>query len=790
MTRSSSPLPDPIDRLFAVFDPVNDAAEFESLVQSEPWVAADPMLGHLRELMEAPELGAAVAPILELLEGAREDPARAWTVYEARVAEFEAAADGLAPALEEIDRLVEAGEWDTTIKLASQSLPVAERAGLAIMVGRLRGALGISLIQTGSGNHAENVEAAGDLLESAAGLATEPVSRAYALMQLAWAWRARVTGDPAETVGKAVLILRDALAEIEGEGEPRLETTIQTNLAEVLQTHEAGDRLANLTEARELCLKALDWRSPARNPDDWAYTVLNLGATLEMLADLGVLSYDDPAEAYALVLAQTDRLVEASLVAHAYAGAGRVLRAKAQPDELGDEPDQQLMRDASDHFVQALKCVEQGDDRILYGRILNQLAEASEVLGEKGSAADASRRALAAVPPTVSPPQAHDAACRLGGLMADQGRWDEAADAFRIALVAAEFAFRARIELADRRGELRKAGNLSRWGAYAIARSGDTEEAVRVLDGGRTRELAERLEQQAEPDLENLPPELVTGRPLGPPVIPPPPTPSTPGIVPSPDDVLRQIRGLPGLENFAVGTPRERIAEAIEPGWPLVFIDPAPQGTFIALVQADGDGDGEVEIDPLFLKNPTSREVLLRLAFGDYQNPASSDSYVGTASDLTPGRRLDRALDFILPWLGENLVRPIATRLEEAGARGVSLVLSGPLGLAPLHAASWTEAGNHVTLLDKFPVRYAPSATMLAACLAKTRRAPSSARLLALGNPAGAGLPAAEVEVAELARCFESGRAAPGLSRARRSARVWRQRDHPRRPSYRGRGAA
>ena len=88
----------------------------------------------------------------------------------------------------------------------------------------------------------------------------------------------RLRGDPAQNIEQAISLMRAGLAELDGSEDLHLRTTLQTNLATALLRRERGDRAENLREGIELCERALEYRSPERDGNDWAYTQLNLGA--------------------------------------------------------------------------------------------------------------------------------------------------------------------------------------------------------------------------------------------------------------------------------------------------------------------------------------------------------------------------------------------------------------------------------------------------------------------------------------------------------------------------------
>jgi hypothetical protein len=131
------------------------------------------------------------------------------------------------------------------------------------------------------------------------------------------------------------------------------------------------------------------------------------------------------------------------------------------------------------------------------------------------------------------------------------------------------------------------------------------------------------------------------------------------------------------------------------------------------------------------------------LIVGDGAEPdASDDDGASYLFSLGGGDNADlrRALDQLLPWLGTTIGHPIAEILRAREATGATLILCGPLGLAPLHAASWQQDGQARCLVDEFAIRFAPSAVVCAAALRRAARQ-RPARLVALADPQGTSRP-------------------------------------------------
>ena len=349
-----------------------------------------------------------------------------------------------------------------------------------------------------------------------------------------------------------------------------------------------------------------------------------------------------------------------------------------------------------------------------------------------------------------------DAGYRLAGLLVERGDWTGAADAYRDAIEAAELLFHARLETESRHSDIRRYGQLFRWASIAIAAAGDPVEAALVLESGRTREIRRRLglERREADRIDELPQELAeryrtavedlkrspfggsAGREL--------------------QETLELIRSVDGFQGFGGAASVTDLAAAIEPGCPLVYINPTPAGTLLLIVTSEGE---VVEAATYFL-DPTAQQVYLRLMAGNVAGdrslleaaePSSYLALVAGYSDRPP----EQDLKEVLPWLGEEIARPIRDLATEAGATGITVVGCGPISLAPVHAAWWvSEHEGRRCLIDEVEVRHAQSALVAGVGLRRAgERVDGSAALVALADPTR-DLDAAEPEVREIGRYF------------------------------------
>jgi len=131
-------------------------------------------------------------------------------------------------------------------------------------------------------------------------------------------------------------------------------------------------------------------------------------------------------------------------------------------------------------------------ERIHHGRALAALARVREKLEDLAGATIAVREALEILTIDSEPIGCAHAAQQLAWLKAQEHDWEESAAAYRKAVAATDLVFYARLETTSREADIRTAGNVCRWAAFAIAKAGALHEALLVLEGWRTREFRRR----------------------------------------------------------------------------------------------------------------------------------------------------------------------------------------------------------------------------------------------------------------------------------------------------------
>lgn len=767
----AKPPPEGADLLMAVLE-VSTAEEFGRFLAENPLILSKEVLGELRRMSSDPVAGPAFAALDELLHtAALGDPVAAWKSYESRRQEVEGSGNGFDAKLKEAEAALAVNEVERVIEIVTEVLPAIHGSGLVIMESLFYEMRGKALVQRREGDRATNLEAAISDFRKAAIRAPVDNHQAMVLMHAGIAFRERIHGDRTRNLEQAIELLREALTLLDESASPELWAILRTNLASTLLAFEGPARVERLREAAELCRVALAYRTPERDAVDWAYTQINYAFVLQDLAALGDGDVSEAKSAFGEVIAEADRFPQKWLVGVAHCALGRIelIASERSPEEqmAAVESEAEERRQHEEEVAQlelARQQLETGlkltlDDPLVIrrGRALDDLAAVLTRLDRPQEAIPVGREALEIMRPSTAPRECLSIGGRLGDQLATEGEWEEAAAAFAEALDAAEFSFYGRLETAAREDEARRAGELARWAAMVFARIGRLEEAALALESGRTRELRRRLGigEAEEERLAQMPRELreafetasaaLSGSPLD-------DSAADAGL--ALQEVLEEIRRLPGMADFATGPHWNDLSAAVDAKWPLVYVNPTPWGTLFLRIAAR---DGGTEADALILDEPNSLEVYYRLALGTALDPAAPpglrpSSYLAAVADEGTAV-LKAGLEQVLPWLGERLCEPLARWLHEGGDTRVTLVPCGPISTAPLGAAPWEEGGDERCLLDIAAVRYAPSALIAARARARVANAAGEPKLLALADPDGS-LDGAEPEVQEIAKHF------------------------------------
>jgi hypothetical protein len=752
--------------------------QFLALIENYPVVLGDVMRRRLAEMAAAPP-GLVFKRWERLIAAARHDPIAAWEKHALDLTRDNEISREVGREVEKIQEAERLHEPARVIELAEPAAAKALEAELSPAVAILEAMRAHAFLNRPDENRQDNIDKAIAGFGRALTFTIIPEEAARLHMHLGIAMAERTREDPSDNLEAALNAQLQALEILPPDGSPDLRSTIQTNIATTLLRRQRGEKIANLREALALCEEVLRYRSIDRDPNEWAVAQLNYAPTLQQLANLG---QGDRAEAEAAFLEVIDAapLIDDDKVANAHYQLGRMLRIGAEfnPEQFVEDwdPDarddatrgaeeaetERLLLEARAHLEAAIEFYRSEHEPAATGRSFTELANVLDRLDYMEEATGSAEEGLRLLPLTTDPRESARVAGTLGNLHARQGNWDRSAAAFRAAVEAAEFAFYSRLDSSFREQEAKTTLNLSRWAAFAVAAAGDAPEALMILESGRSRDLRHRLGlgEAASRDLDELPEELrlryinatkdLACSPLG-----------EEGAAAGRalQEVLRDIRRIVGFEAFATRPHQSDLLGALEADWPIMYVNPTPYGTLLLLLEQTGE---EASADALFLDQPTSLEVLMRLLAGDgAESPdlietTEYGSFLSGASGFGGAPRdVQKDVEHVLPWLGDSLAAPIHDALTGAAARGVTLVPCGPIALAPLHAAPWGEGDTTRYLVDDFEIRYAPSATFAAAGLSRaTQRTQHKTSLVALVDPED-NLSAARAEFEELSGGFD-----------------------------------
>ena len=707
--------------------------------------------------------------VLSALLTSRKDPAAAWATYTAERERIRREEEELEPQIRSIMTAAESDDWTYLRENLEPSLTRGRRAGLIYETAVLSFTKGDFYWRRPDGQHASNIETSLAAFLEGFGLSSmipRPDLAIESAHRLAVAYGERMLGDHLEDLPKSELLLREILKTLPPD-EQSLLAMCHTNLAVLLLRTSDGDNIeARLEEAREHCQEALRFRRITRNANDWTYSQLTLGDIQRVTAIHRDESCSPALRSYKKVLQNRHRISDSSLVAASYHRLSRLeLQMLEYANAVGNPSSPKNVArgiDTTNLLSQALSNLQgaveySSRDSHLNATILIDLSRAKRMAGQISEAIAAGESALTYLRPAVDPENCRVIAGHLGDIYASLGRWHECANAFLLGVEAAELMFHSRVNFATRLAEIRSAGNIYRWTAYVLARDNQLSRAVEILELGRARELRDRepLSMEELLQLKSAPQELqdrfneavsdLSAAPFGE---------ASRQAIRAYHLALVEIRQEIGLANSGFEGDLNRIASAASEGWPLVYVDPTPWGTVLFSVTR---AQGVPKVKFAFL-DVTSLHIYLRIMLGPF-DPSGPTANVPPLSYLLNasqgGDDLEDAIELLLPWLGESVVRHIASLEDVRRCIGATLILCGPIGAAPLHAATWNSEGAERTLIDSVSIRYCPSALALGSCIRRAESYESDLRLLALGNPESKdprkALPGAEREVEAIA---------------------------------------
>jgi CHAT domain-containing protein/tetratricopeptide (TPR) repeat protein len=629
--------------------------------------------------------------------------------------------------------------------------------------------LGTVLVQRRDASHAERIEEAIGVLQRALELCAgepDPTLEGRAVAHLGIAYWERRRGDRGENLERARAYIERALGIFTREEHPEEWALNNTNLALVYLDRQVGEREENVEAALRHCQLALEVRSFDRNPVDWAYTQINLGMVY-LQRTIG--DRRDNLERALFCFEQALR---------GFTREGSPLQWAQLQHNIADIHLRRENRNRGAEVAEAIRHLELAVEErtrdtapLDWARSTDLLAQA---LLERDGPGDAERastglnEALEILTPTNAPQECRDVAYRLGRLWSQRRDWPRAAVAYLTGVDAEEVLYQSRSSAMARSQELHEVPQLSRWTAYALARAGSLDQAVEVLENWRAREVGallardeadltrlRELDQRTFEQFSSARAELQQAELR-------PADPTQPAVDAAEferaarhfDQVVEAVRELPGLERFLRGPSITEIARIAAGGPPLAYLLPTPDGSMTLLVAPGASQQDPSSVQLVEGANLTSKDVIELLLFRrDRRRPTPGFLPAQGGADT----KFEIAMDNAMRAVGRGLLLPLTQVLRQRGFTSVVLIPCGPVGLLPLHAASWQEAGRVTYLSDELLVSYAPSAVAYRAARERAQRLGRRPLVLVgVGNPKSSlpDLPAAEAELTAIRRIF------------------------------------
>jgi hypothetical protein len=206
------------------------------------------------------------------------------------------------------------------------------------------------------------------------------------------------------------------------------------------------------------------------------------------------------------------------------------------------------------------------------------------------------------------------------------------------------------------------------------------------------------------------------------------------------DDLVGQVRGLKGFEDFLRPPPLDSLLGAAARG-PVVIVNVSQWRCDALIITTDG-------VQVVRLPDLTAEEITRRTAsfLAVLQDSLSADPGLSFAAALEARARSLRERDGVLrsttEWLWDAVAEPVLaalgiSRADPAGPQArVWWCPTGLLALLPLHGAGYHQAGDGRTVLDRVISSYTPTLRALRdAMKGRTDVSPGAGRLLFVGVP-------------------------------------------------------
>ncbi|MFF5922699.1 CHAT domain-containing protein [Streptomyces flavochromogenes] len=377
----------------------------------------------------------------------------------------------------------------------------------------------------------------------------------------------------------------------------------------------------------------------------------------------------------------------------------------------------------------------------LLTRVANVLALGFRHLGDGDALTEAlgcyREAAASAGSPTDSRAEAAD---RWGGLAAEAGRFDVAAEGYAAAVRLLPRLAGRRLGREDAQYWLGRFAGVAADAAACALAAGDAVSAVTLLESGRCVLAAQALDSRGDlSDLHERAPELAERFRTLTAEFETDTTSDRVALADELDAVTERIRALPGMERFLRPPLLTDLTAQAHEG-PIVYVNVSHHRCDALIITPDGVRSRA--LDRLSEETVSHRVRALHTAF-------------------TEGRMVaEQAIHDTLEWLWDTVVGPVLAELgltAEPAADGpwprIWWAPVGPLSLLPLHAAGHHRDGGPV-LLDRVVSSTTPTIRALGHARAGRRDDRSEPRLLVVAmphTPDAPDLPGAQAEADHLA---------------------------------------
>jgi CHAT domain-containing protein len=662
---------------------------------------------------------------------------------------------------------------ERAIEAYTAALEVYTRADFPVDWAMTQNNLGYAYRNRIRGDSAENIELAIEAYKRALKVYTRddfPVQWAMTQNNLGAAYSDRIRGERAENLERAIKAYIAALEVYTRADFPVQWAGTQNNLGAAYRNRIRGDSAENIELAIEAYKRALEVYTRDDFPVQWAMTQNNLG-----------IAYSDRIRG--------DSAENIELAIEAYKRALKVYTRYDFPvqwattqNNLGIAYSDRIRGDSAENielaieaYKRALEVRTRDDFPVDWAMTQNNLGAAYRDAGRFDEAISCFEGAIEEY--------------RLGGIREEERRvcnnlgnlyykklkdWSKARQVYMWAVEAIETMRTEALSLEERRRLI--AENFRTFDRLALSciKSGRKAEALRWLERAKTRNLIEMMARtEIRPDPNKVPQRLLSEyerllsedirlqmeleRLARPPM----------GLEAVPEEVReaqesawresrRRVREESSRVREALKGVERRIA-ALDPDF-APAIEPLDFQSICSLVPTDiptaivefqvtedegtrafvvlGEGGLHIVHIPDFGLGELRR---LLVEFDGEGEPVGGwlvkyDAHRSRGTRATK-KEWHREIERVTGALYEELLAPLDSHLKRLGIRRIIFIPHRYLHILPLHAAWREENGERRYLLDDYEITYAPSATVLARCVARVKEGRGRENFFAVANP-------------------------------------------------------